>query len=161
MRQVSLRLCMELALKSLRDSADGVGLPPHYVAMSTFFAFLGEQLVGFTRLRHELNTALREEGGHIGYFVRAAFRRRGVATQILAQALKCAHSRGIVQVLLTCDADNIASRRVIEKNGGILECETVSRVSERLIRRYWINTRADVGQLAPGTDEGGETLGCH
>ena len=40
---------------------------------------------------------------------------------MLAAVLPEAHARGIDPALLTCDADNVASRRVIEANGGVLE----------------------------------------
>jgi predicted acetyltransferase len=35
--------------------------------------------------------------------------------------LRVAGERGIDPVLVTCDDDNVGSRRVIEANGGVLE----------------------------------------
>ena len=58
--------------------------------------------------------------GHIGYSVVPWKRRMGYATQALADILPEARSVGLPYVELTTDADNIASRRVIEANGGIL-----------------------------------------
>lgn len=40
---------------------------------------------------------------------------------MLAAILPHAHGLGMDAALLTCDVDNLASRRVIEANGGILE----------------------------------------
>jgi predicted acetyltransferase len=40
---------------------------------------------------------------------------------MLAAALPVARSLGITRALLTCDEDNIASRKVIEANSGVLE----------------------------------------
>ncbi len=57
--------------------------------------------------------------GHVGYAVVPWMRRRGVATQALALLRPLAHGLGLPQVSLTCDADNLASRRVIERNGGV------------------------------------------
>jgi predicted acetyltransferase len=45
-----------------------------------------------------------------------------------------AAARGIEQVLGTCDDTNVASRKVIEANGGVLE--DVRGVK----RRYWVPT---------------------
>ena len=46
-----------------------------------------------------------------------------------------ATEHGIEQALLTCDADNVASRKVIEACGGILEDD------RRGMLRYWVPTR--------------------
>ena len=64
---------------------------------------------------------MREVGGHIGYDMRPSARCRGHATAMLRAALPVAGALGIDQALITCDADNVGSRRVIERNGGILE----------------------------------------
>ena len=58
--------------------------------------------------------------GHIGYAVVPWKRRRGYATAALALVLPVAQEVGLRRVEITCDEDNEASRRVIEKNGGLL-----------------------------------------
>ena len=57
--------------------------------------------------------------GHVGYAVVPWKRRRGCATRALALLLPVARELGLPRVLVTCDAGNVASRRVIEANGGI------------------------------------------
>lgn len=42
----------------------------------------------------------------------------------------------VKKVLLTCNADNIASDKTIKKCGGMLENEV--KDGETLIQRYWI-----------------------
>jgi predicted acetyltransferase len=56
--------------------------------------------------------------GHVGYTVVPWRRGRGYATRALALLLPVARSHGLPRVLLTCDPENTASRRVIEANGG-------------------------------------------
>jgi predicted acetyltransferase len=56
--------------------------------------------------------------GHIGYSIVAAHRKLGHATEGLRQLLLDAPKRGLRYVYITCSPDNIASQRVIEKNGG-------------------------------------------
>ena len=51
----------------------------------------------------------------------AAAAGRDTRPRMLAAVLVEARARGIDPALLTCDADNLASRRVIEANGGVLE----------------------------------------
>src|SRR5699024_3362662 len=91
----------------------------------------GDQILGFLAIRHRLNRYLLELGGHIGYSVRPSARGRGIATAALEQALVEARELGIERVLVTCDEDNAASRRVIEKAGGHVEDVRENR------RRYW------------------------
>ena len=57
--------------------------------------------------------------GHIGYSVVPWKRRRGYATAALRQLLPVARKVGLARVLITCDDDNLASRGVIERNGGV------------------------------------------
>ncbi|MBL8226574.1 MAG: GNAT family N-acetyltransferase [Chromatiales bacterium] len=58
--------------------------------------------------------------GHVGYSVVPWKRRRGYATRALRLLLPLARAEGLAHIELTTDADNVASRRVIEANGGIL-----------------------------------------
>lgn len=94
----------------------------------------GDEYLGRISIRHRLTTSLREIGGHIGYDIRPSARQRGYATAMLAAALPVAHSLRIDPALLTCDEDNLASRKVIEANGGMLEDKSGDKV------RYWVPT---------------------
>jgi predicted acetyltransferase len=58
--------------------------------------------------------------GHIGYSVVPWKRRNGYATQALRLMLPDAQAEGLAFVEVTTNADNVASRRVIEANGGQL-----------------------------------------
>ncbi|MCC6624654.1 MAG: GNAT family N-acetyltransferase [Deltaproteobacteria bacterium] len=95
-------------------------------------------LVGRIAIHHHLDDALRLSGGHIGYDTVPSWRGRGVATEMLRQALPIARALGLGEVLLTCDETNAASIRVIERNGGVLR-ETRSLDPSRPSKRYyWI-----------------------
>ena len=96
------------------------------------------RLLARSSLRLRLNAALDREGGHIGYDVRPSARRQGVGTELLRLTLFEAHARGIARVRITCDADNIGSRKIIEHNGGVFSSEGESDDSGKLVRRYWI-----------------------
>ncbi len=63
--------------------------------------------------------------GHIGFAVVPWKRGQGCATQALRLILPEARARGLDCVELTAQEDNLASRRVIEANGGVFvkRCE--------------------------------------
>lgn len=113
-------------------------VPPGRVPATFFVAQLGRDLVGCVGIRHELNEHLAVVGGHIGYAVRPAHRRRGYATEMLRQSLVLARAEGVVAVLVTCADDNVGSRAVIERLGGVLE-DVRTRADGRRTRRYWIS----------------------
>ncbi|MBZ5738459.1 GNAT family N-acetyltransferase [Nocardioides mangrovi] len=92
------------------------------------------EVVGFLALRHALTPWLLEEGGHIGYAVRPARRREGHAGRALALAVGEAGALGLDRVLVTCDDDNVGSRRTIEAGGGVYEDTRNHKL------RYWIDT---------------------
>ena len=58
--------------------------------------------------------------GHIGYAVVPWKAGRGYAKRALKLMLEHARAEGLQYVEITTDPDNVASRRVIEVNGGVL-----------------------------------------
>lgn len=91
--------------------------------------------------------------GHIGYGVVPWKQRRGYATRALRDMLREAKAEGLRFVEITTDPDNLASRRVVEANGGVLVEEFVtppSLGSERKLRyRVRLDSLADATHLEP------------
>ena len=109
------------------------------VQASTYFAINEEnEMVGCIELRHSLNENLATIGGHIGYSVCPKDRRKGYATKMLTLILQEARKLGIEKVLLTCDADNIASIKTIIKNGGVKEKESPYLWGDEKYYKFWI-----------------------
>jgi predicted acetyltransferase len=108
--------------------------PEGWVPATELWWVDGDEFLGRVAIRHRLTPMLLEVGGHIGYDVRPSARRRGHATEMLRQALGIARGLGIDPALVTCDADNIGSKTVIERNGGVLEDERDGKL------RFWIST---------------------
>jgi predicted acetyltransferase len=109
-----------------------------WVPDSHFWLVDGGRVLGCSRLRHRLTSELEREGGHIGYDIRPSARRKGYGTLLLRLTLERAWAMGIERVRVTCDADNVASVRVIQRNGGFLDGEVMSVRSGKTIRQYWI-----------------------
>ena len=110
--------------------------PTGYVPETVLWWVDDAAFLGRLSIRHHLTEALTRVGGHIGYEVVPAARRRGHATTMLGAALPIASRLGIDPVLITCDRDNIASRRVIEHHGGRPDA-----AYERTLR-FWVPTKA-------------------
>jgi predicted acetyltransferase len=109
--------------------------PSSFVPTTTYWWVSGAEYLGRLAIRHRLAPGLiGQRNGHIGYDVRPSARRQGHATAMLAAALPLAAALGLAQVLVTCDATNEASRRTIERNGGIPS----TPLDEKL--RFWIPT---------------------
>jgi len=98
---------------------------------------LDNKLVGTIQIRHKLNERLLAHGGHIGYGVRPLERRKGYAKQMLKLALEKCKELEIKKALITCDKDNIGSRKTILANGGKMENEVEE--NGKIVQRYWIN----------------------
>ena len=121
------------------EFAKGTHIPKEHVPATLLFAFNDEgKIVGRTSIRFELNDHLLKVGGHIGYGVCPSFRRKGYATQILAESLNYVRDniKGLKKVLVTCDEGNIGSEKTIRKNGGQLE--NIIEVDGVKKMRFWI-----------------------
>jgi predicted acetyltransferase len=76
------------------------------------------QVLGAIALRHYFDDRI----DHIGYGIRPSARRRGLASWALGEMLVEARiALGLERVLVPCLANNVASARTIERNGGILK----------------------------------------
>jgi predicted acetyltransferase len=103
-------------LNYLNNLSRGIEIPEGWVRTSTFWLIDNDEVVGVVRVRHEdVSTA-----GHIGYDISPSYRNKGYGTQILKLALDKAEEIGIKEAIVTCNIDNIASRKIIEKNNGKL-----------------------------------------
>lgn len=101
---------------------------------------LDNKVVGIMQIRHYLTKKLLKNGGHIGDSVRPSERRKGYATEMIRLALEECKKLGIKRVLMVCSKDNIASKRSIINNGGVLENEIPSE-SGKINQRYWISLK--------------------
>ncbi|HEY9085244.1 MAG TPA: GNAT family N-acetyltransferase [Candidatus Tyrphobacter sp.] len=106
------------------------------VPTDTFWVFSGDEMAGELHVRHYLRRTLLRHGGHIGYSVQPKFRSRGVATAILRFGLGRLRELGEADAVVTCDDENYASARVIEKCGGVRIPD--SEVNGRPHRRYLV-----------------------
>ena len=77
--------------------------------------------VGKAVLRIGWTRNLLQYGGHIGYSVDPAHRGHRFASRAVGLLLPIAWRHGLPEVWITCNPDNLASIRTIERAGGIYE----------------------------------------
>ena len=114
---------------------------PHYglVDEAVFLAFDNkDHLIGISDIRLGTNDFIQTFAGQIGYSVRPSQRRKGYASEILKLTLIEAANYGLSEILITCNEPNIASAKVIEKNGGVLE-KIIPHAGFPNVKRYRIN----------------------
>jgi predicted acetyltransferase len=106
-------------------------------------AFCGSASLRFQRGTDELPPYV---SGHIGYAVVPWKRGRGYASRTLMLLLPIAREEGLRRVMLTCESDNEASKRIILKCGGRLAGEGPSpHATGKTQLTFWIETGAAQG----------------
>ena len=126
-------------VRALLTMEQAHGVQERFVPQTTLWLVDDDEYIGRLSIRHELNEWLRTIGGHIGYDIRPSRRREGLGKRQLALGLAEARALGLERVLLTCDADNTGSRRIIEGNGGVLENELEDPATGKVKLRFWID----------------------
>ena len=122
-----------------KSHALGLNLPEGYVPETTYWLLDAGEFIGRVSIRHRLTEHLRQIGGLIGYDIRPSKRKQGYGTNILALALPRAKEIGLHNVLVTCDATNVGSRKIIEKNGGMLENQVLNPETGVDKLRFWVD----------------------
>jgi predicted acetyltransferase len=118
----------------LADERPDAPRPPGFVPGTNRWWVDGDTYLGRVSIRHLLTDHLRRFGGHIGYWIRPSARGQGHGSAAFWASFPVAVALGIDPALVTCDEDNLASRRIIERAGGVFENQIGVK------RRYWVAT---------------------
>ncbi len=124
----------EFVAELLRDGDESLPPPPGWTHTSTYWWADGDRYLGSIRIRHRMIPPVLATAGLIGYDIAPRERRQGHGTAMLRAALPLARRMGFDRVLITCDPDNLGSRKVMENNGGIFECQRDGKL------RFWVPT---------------------
>ncbi|MCR4576414.1 MAG: GNAT family N-acetyltransferase [Clostridiales bacterium] len=115
---VSFEEYTEKVLPKLISYEHPVDMPDWFVPETYYYLWDGDKLVGEFRIRHRLTETLKNGAGHIGYSIRRDERGKGYGTEGLRLTLEIA--RKLVpedEIYLRVNKDNIASQKVMLKNG--------------------------------------------
>ena len=104
---------------------------------SVFDVLNDEKVVGFVQVRHKTSAGVgvpQECASHIYYEINENERGKGYGKEALRLALDEARKIGLSSVVVTCNKNNLASKRIIEVNGGSYTKSCVCDNSSELLR---------------------------
>ncbi|MBP6881287.1 MAG: GNAT family N-acetyltransferase [Candidatus Pacebacteria bacterium] len=107
-------------IKAIRDKSKGKGLAPGQLPLTRYWLIDNNEYIGTLRLSGKISQKMRYREGHLGYQIRPSKRKQGYGTKILNLGLLKARNVGLKKVYINCSKDNIASQKIIERNGGRL-----------------------------------------
>jgi predicted acetyltransferase len=113
-------------VQRLHELSEGKNLPDGYIPSREFWIIDGDGYAGRIILGLSYTPGPTRLGNHVGYAVRPSKRRRMYATQALEQLISEARRLKFSTLMPVCEATNVASRKVIERNGGVL-VESISQ----------------------------------
>ena len=128
-------------LEQVKDLSNPETVPEDWVVCTQFICVrpYDNRLVGMMQVRHEFNEYLEKYAGHVGFSVLPSERNKGYGTWMLKNTLPFCKEIGINRLLVVCDPRSEASRRVIEKNGGVYESTVFDPEEEMDVARFWID----------------------
>lgn len=123
-------------LAKLSDFSLGINLPDGFVPSTTLWLVESDQLLGVTNLRHYLNNAIEECGGHIGLGIRPSYRGKGLGKLLMKLSIAKLNAMDVSAVHIHCYKDNSASANTIIANGGELSSELA--LGDKVVHRYLV-----------------------
>ncbi len=91
----------------------GLGLKPGRSRTVTYWIVDRDGFVGARRIRPEIDDTQAQEVGHVGVEIRPSKRGRGYQRQSMRLTLEKCAQMGLGQICVSCDADNVHSKKNI------------------------------------------------
>ena len=126
---------VEKVLPELITYEHPVNMPEWFVPETYYYLWDDGHLVGEFRIRHHLTQALRTGAGHIGYSILKGVRGKGYGTEGLRLTVMIA--KDIIpedEIYLRVNKDNIASQKVMIKNGAQIAGEDETHLFMRIAK---------------------------
>lgn len=124
---------INIILPGYINISKGINLPTGWCASTEFFLWNNDQIVGLFRLRHYLNDFLKNGPGHIGYFIKKEFRKKGYATEGLRLLIIRAWDIiGEDEIYMSVLKENKNSLNVQLKNGAYIHHENDAEYFTRI-----------------------------
>ncbi|MDF1617979.1 GNAT family N-acetyltransferase [Petrocella sp. FN5] len=131
-------------MNELIDMSEGVNIKKGWAPCSSYWLIdNNEEVIGVIRIRHRVDNDSLEMAGHIGYEIKSSKRKKGYGQRLLELGLMEARKIGLQKVLITCDEDNVASKRMIEKCKSKYKKSIFDEESGKNILQYEVDTVYD------------------
>ena len=125
----------------LTNSSKGINLQDGWAPCSCYWLVDDSgEVIGVIRIRHRVDSDFLQMIGHIGYEIKSSRRKEGYGRKLLELGLTEARKMGLEKVLITCDEDNIASLRIIQKFNGKYKKLFVDDESGKNVLQYEVCT---------------------
>lgn len=105
---------------------------------SRFILYDNNKPIGEIGIRTTLNDFWQNKGSQIYYKIRKSERKKGYGNVILELGLLEARKLGFKKVRINCDDNNLASKKIILKNGGVADIKSY-KTKDGLSSSYVIN----------------------
>lgn len=126
---------VEKVLPELISYEHPVNMPEWFVPETYYYLWDDGHLVGEFRIRHHLTQALRTGAGHIGYSILKGVRGKGYGTEGLRLTVMIAKDTiPEDEIYLRVNKDNIASQKVMIKNGAYIAGEDETHLFMRIAK---------------------------
>lgn len=114
------------------------------IPTSSYLLVKDDEIIGHIFIHHFIDLNLQKSyEGHIGYAIRPNKRKQGYGTKILNLALEKCKELNLHEILISCDKENIASEKIIERNNGELLEELYVPEENAIIKKYLIRLSMD------------------
>ena len=123
-------------LRILILNAQGEELSEGSPQTSTYFCIQNNEIIGAIRYRHSSNEYIERVIGHVGYETKPTARGKGVAQVMLNWVQQNILSTSII---VTCEIDNVASRKVIERCNAVYLNQLYSPEKNAEVLRFQLN----------------------
>lgn len=126
-------------IKHSKDVSIGENLKPGEVRRTEYWLQENGRYFGRIQIRKKPSGRFPTIASHVYYEIRPSEQNRGYGTMLLALGIEKARELGMDKLIIASDETNVASRKIIEQNGGLLEKKVPVPDSSTPIYLYAIN----------------------
>lgn len=128
----------EEMIKRLKDRKIGKNIHKRDVTACVYWIIEHNDVVGTIDMRYKLNQDYFERFGHVAYYIKYEERNKKYASNALKLIIKKYKDMHTKKIFITCLENNVASKKVISNNNGVLEKTVYDKIMNNYISRYII-----------------------
>lgn len=107
-----------------KDASLGLNLHSGEVTRTEYWLQINGKYLGRIQIRKKPSGRFSNIASHVYYEIRPSEQGKGYGTTLLSLGLGKARDMKMNRLIIACDETNVASRKIIEHNGGVLKKTT-------------------------------------